>query len=107
MQRAIPHQPAGPNYQTESEQKNRDCSPQKIIFIVSYQLWVSAKVPFSQEINFLQKICLISTFIANPIPDPLMVGRGDGGLGGHEGDRMNKEEEVVDKSTLTMLMKLF
>ena len=30
-----------------------------------------------------------------------------GGLGGHEGDRMNKEEEVVDKSILTMLIKLF
>ena len=56
---------------------------------------------------FSKKICLISTLFANPIPDPLMVGREDVGLGGHEGDRMNKEEEVVDKSTLTMLMKLF
>ena len=56
---------------------------------------------------FSKKNCLISTFIANPIPDPLMVGRGDGGLGGHEGDRMNKEEEVVDKSTLPMLRKFF
>ena len=55
---------------------------------------------------FSKKICLISTLFANPIPDPLMVGREDAGLAGHEGDRMNKVE-VVDKSTLTMLMKLF
>ena len=48
------------------------------------------------------KICLISTFFANPIPDPLMVGLEDVGLGGHEGDRMNKVEEVVDKSILTI-----
>ena len=44
---------------------------------------------------------------ANPIPDPLMVGLEDVGLGGHEGDTMNKVgEEVFDKSTLTMLMNL-
>ena len=57
---------------------------------------------------FFKKICLISILFANPIPDSLMVGREDGGLGGHEGERMNKvEEEVFDKGTLTMLMKLF
>ena len=86
VQRAIPHQPAGPNYQTESEQKNRDCSPQKIIVMTSilfYQLCVSAKVPFGQKINFLPKnMPHFNFFFANPIPDPLMVGRGDGELGG-------------------------
>ena len=54
-----------------------------------------------------KKYASFQLFFANPIPDPLMVGRGDGGLGGHEGDRMNKEEEVVDKSTLPMLRKFF
>ena len=70
---------------------------------------MSANLPFGQKINFQ-----LPHFNFYCIPNSISFdgwsltnGQGDGGQGGHEGDRMNKEEEVVGKSILTMLMELF